>query len=399
MAKEIEGQTLRDYGNRKKRYRKIRKSIIGTLLVAIIAVVGIYLYLLYNKSYESYEVIKTEEALETDASGYLGYAGGMVKYSRDGAVAINKDGSQLWNGSYEMMDPIADTCGKYVVIADRGNKLIHIFNEKGFVSSITTLYDIMKVEIASQGVVAVLMEEGDTSYIKLYYEDGTVVSDSNEDGVLSEIITNVGDAGYPIDIALSDDGKKLVVSFLSFTTGKLVSTIGFYNFGEVGQNVIDRFVGGFEFEDIIVPEVAFLGNDTVCVYKENGYSLFSMPEKPELIKEETLDKKIQSIIYNDKYFGWILEGTDSAPKQILLYDLAGKKVLDQSLDFEYDKVLLSGEEIILYDNLSCLILKTNGKEKFRYTFDTNIEAIYPINQLDKYYLVNANGISQIQLVE
>jgi len=399
MAKEIEGQTLRDYGNRKKRYRKIRKSIIGMLLAAIIVVVGIYLYLLYNKSYDNYEVIKTEEALETDASGYLGYSGGIVKYSRDGAVAVNKDGSLLWNGSYEMMDPIADTCGKYVVIADRGNKSIHIFNEKGFVSSITTLYDIMKVEIATQGVVAVLMEEGDTSYIKLYYEDGTMVSDSNEDGVLSEIITNVGDAGYPIDIALSDDGKKLVVSFLSFTTGKLVSTIGFYNFGEVGQNLIDRFVGGFEFEEIIVPEVAFLGNDTVCVYKENGYSLYSMLQKPELIQEETLDKKIQSIIYNEKYFGLILDGLDSAPKQMQLYNLAGKKVLDQSLDFQYEKILLSGEEILMYDNLSCLILKTNGKEKFRHTFDTNIEAIYPINQLDKYYLVNANGISQIQLVE
>ena len=300
MAKEIEGQTLREYGNRRKRYRRIRNTIIGMLLVAIIVVVGIYLYLLYNKDYQSYEVISSQAVTGASGNGYLIYNGGIVKYSRDGAVAIGKDGDLLWNGSYEMMDPIADSCDDYVVVADRGNKLIHIFNEKGFVSSIITLYDIIKVEVGNKGVVAVLMENGDNSYLKLYYEDGTVVSDSNEDGLLSEIVKNVEDAGYPIDFSLSNDGKKLVVSFLSFTSGKLVSSVGFYNFGEVGQNFLDRFVGGFEEKEIIIPKVAFLGNDTVCIYKENGY-LFVHAGETGTDTGETFDNKIQSIFFNEKY--------------------------------------------------------------------------------------------------
>lgn len=399
MAREIEGQTLREYGNRKKRYRRIRKSVIGMLLVAII-VIGVFnLYLLYNRDYKSYEVIRSQTVTEANAAGYLGYNGGIVKYGKDGAVAFGKEGSLLWNGSYEMMDPIADTCGKYVVVADRGNKLIHIFNEKGFVSSIITLYDIIKVEIGDKGVVAVLMEEGDTSYLKLYYEDGTIVSDSNEEGVLSEIVKNIEEAGYPIDFSLSDDGKKLVVSFLSFTSGKLVSTIGFYNFGEVGQNFLDRFVGGFEAKEVIIPKVAFLGNDIVCIFRENGYSLFSMLEKPELIQEEIFEQKIQSIIYNEQYIGFVLEGSDATGRQMLLYDRKGKKLLAQPLDFDYDTIVLSGEEIIMYNKQSCLIIKSNGKEKFRYTFDTDIEAIYPINHLDKYYFVNPAEVSEIMLVE
>jgi len=399
MAKEIEGQTLREYGNRRKRYRRIRNTIIGMLLVAIIVVVGIYLYLLYNKDYQSYEVISSQAVTGASGNGYLIYNGGIVKYSRDGAVAIGKDGDLLWNGSYEMMDPIADSCDDYVVVADRGNKLIHIFNEKGFVSSIITLYDIIKVEVGNKGVVAVLMENGDNSYLKLYYEDGTVVSDSNEDGLLSEIVKNVEDAGYPIDFSLSNDGKKLVVSFLSFTSGKLVSSVGFYNFGEVGQNFLDRFVGGFEEKEIIIPKVAFLGNDTVCIYKENGYLLFSMLEKPELIQEETFDNKIQSIFFNEKYNGFVLEGSDNKASQIILYDLKGKRILERSIDFAYDTIYLSGEEIIMYNNQSCLILKVNGKEKFQYTFDTDIVAIYPINHLDKYYFINPTEISEIMLVE
>ncbi|NLK27811.1 MAG: hypothetical protein GX306_05655 [Clostridiales bacterium] len=399
MAKVNDGQTLRDYGNRMKRYRRIRKLLFGMILVAIIIAVSFYLYLLNNKDYQDYEVVHSESMITENASGYLSYLGGVVKYSKDGAVAVDKEGNLLWNGSYEMMDPIADVCDKYVVVADRRNKLIHIFNEKGFVSSITTLYDIVKVEVASQGVVAVLLESGDSNFVKLYYEDGTVVSDSNEDGVLAEIITQVGKAGYPVDIALSKDGKKLVVSFLSFHSGKLISTIGFYNFGEVGQNYTDRLVGGFEYEEVIIPEVAFLGNDMVCIYKDNGFDLFSMAEKPALVHEEELDRQIQSVFYNEKYTGIVLAGTNENPQQIQLYDLQGKKVLEKVIDFEYDKIFISDEEIIMHDNLSCLILKTNGSKKFEYTFDTNIHAFFPINHLDKYYLVNTSEIRKIMLVE
>ncbi|NLP34754.1 MAG: hypothetical protein GX359_06090, partial [Clostridiales bacterium] len=76
MAKEIEGQTLREYGNRRKRYRRIRNTIIGMLLVAIIVVVGIYLYLLYNKDYQSYEVISSQAVTGASGNGYLIYNGG-----------------------------------------------------------------------------------------------------------------------------------------------------------------------------------------------------------------------------------------------------------------------------------------------------------------------------------
>lgn len=390
MIRENQGQSLRDYSNRKKRAKRIRNIIISALFL-VIAVLGIvYLLSIYNRNYQSYEVLKTVDNTGENAVGYLSYSSAVVKYSRDGATAIDKDGSLLWNGSYEMMNPIADTCGKYVVIADKNNKLIHIFNGKGSVGSYTTLYDILKVEIASQGVVAALMEEKDSNYITLYNVDGTV---------LTEKKTNVNNEGYPIDISLSDDGEKIVVSYLSFTKGELISTVAFFNFGEVGQNYIDRFVGGYEFEDIIVPRVTFLGNNTACAYKENGFLIYSMIEKPRLILEENTEGKIQSILNNDKYTGVVLEAGEASPKKLLLYDLKGKKILDKALDFDYDKIFLTDEEIIMYDNLTCLVMKMNGKIKFKYTFDGNVKAFYPINNLDRYFLINESKISEILLVE
>jgi hypothetical protein len=399
MASEIEGQALRDYGNRKKRYRRIRMFIISMLFIAA-AIAGIIYWLrLTNMTYQSYTVTNTIPNTGESTSNYISFGSAVVKYNKDGAAAINSEGDILWNGSFEMTDPIADTCGDYVVIADRGNKSIHIYNKSGEVGSIITVYNISKVEIARQGVVAAMMMDGETSYIKLFYADGSEAISSEDSSTLCEIEKSLKEDGYPMDFALSEDGKKLAVSFLSFNSGKLKSMIGFWNFGEVGKNEINNFMGGYEYEDIVIPSVTFLNNDVACAYKENGIMMFYMPEIENIIYDENYERKIKSVFHNEKYTGVVLESEEGTSAQLLLYDLKGKKVLDKKLDFEYNKIMVSGEEIVMYDNLSCIVMKTNGKVKFRYTFTSNLAAFYPVNHLNKYFLINASEISEITLQE
>lgn len=391
MAKDKEEQSLKEYGNRKKRHKRRRNFIITVLLLVLAVVGGIYVVKLVNRSYQSFEVVKSAEVAGENAGGYLNYGQAVVKYSKDGAVAIDKDGRTLWNVSYEMADPIADTCGKYVVIGDRGSDTVHIINEKGSVGSYSTVYDIMKVEVAKQGVVAAMMEEGEHNYISLFDSDGTN---------LGEIKTTVSGEGFPLDFSLSEDGKKLVTSYLSITEGKLVDKISFYNYGEVGQNMTDRFVGGWVFDEgILVPRVAFVNNDTVCVYKNSGFNIYSMDQIASEMVKKDLEGKILSIFYNEKYTGVVLESEDNSAKHLLLFDLSGKKVLDKALDYDYKEISMTDEEIIMHDNSSCIIMKMNGKVKFRGSFDGNIEAFYPINNLDRYFLVNEARISQILLKE
>lgn len=390
MAKDNEGQSLRDYENRKRRYKKRRRLIVSIFTIILLCGASVYLYHLYNRNYKSYEVIHTIENAGEGAVNYLSYGSSVIKYSRDGAEAIGEKGSLIWNGSYEMKAPIADSCGKYAVVADKGGKSIEIFDGSGIAGSITTIYDIIKVEIAAQGVVAALMEDGETNYIYLYDVDGTV---------LGEKVTDVNNSGYPIDFSLSDDGEKLVISYLSVTQGELISTVAFFNFGEVGQNYTDRFVGGYEFNDIIIPRVTFLNNNTVCVYKENGFLIYSMDEIPNMVHEENVEGSIKSILYNESYCGVVVANDGAESSKLMLYNLSGHKVLDRSLDFDYQTIFLSKEEIIMYDNSTCNIMKINGNQKFKYTFDNNITAFYPMNNIDRYYFIGAAGISEISLVE
>ena len=133
MARDYEGQSTAN-----------RVIIFSLLLVLIVLVGAIYLIRLFNRSYQDYEVMNRLANTEENLGGYLEHKGGIVKYSKDGAVAVNSKGNYLWNGSFEMTDPIADACGDYVVVADRGGKQIQIFNKKGLAGSIKTNHPIVR---------------------------------------------------------------------------------------------------------------------------------------------------------------------------------------------------------------------------------------------------------------
>lgn len=360
------------------------------LLVIIAIIAAVYLYKLFNRNYQGYEVMDRITNTEENLGGYLEYDGAVVRYSKDGAVAIDSKGNLLWNGSYEMADPIADTCENYVVIADRGGKQLHIFNRKGLAGSLLTNHPIVKVEVARQGVVAILMIEDDTSYVEIYSKEGDL---------LGEKITNLVEDGYPMDITLSDDGHKVAGTYLCISKGEIINNILFLNYGPVGKNYTDRTAGAHIHETGIVPRITFLDNDTVSAFKEDGFMIFSMEEKAEIAKEITVEGEIISVLHNEKYVGVVIEEEGLNKPKLLLYDLKGNKVLDLELDFQYESIYLSGEEIILLNSNFAIIYKTSGKEKFRYTFTSNISALYPINHLDRYFLVNPDEFMEIQLVE
>jgi hypothetical protein len=124
-----------------------------------------------------------------------------------------------------------------------------------------------------------------------------------------------------------------------------------------------------------------------------------MKELPSDLFTKKIDGQIKSILYNKDYVGLVLQAEGTSSQKVVLYDLTGKSLLEKPIDFNYNKIYLSDEEIIMYDNTSCLIMKLNGKDKFRYTFDSNIVALYPVNNLDKYYLADENVIKEIQLGE
>ncbi len=178
----------------------------------------------------------------------------------------------------------------------------------------------------------------------------------------------------------------------------LENKVTFYNFDEVGQNDINRQTGMVNLEETLISNVLFLDNDHVCVYMENGFLLYSMKQKQEEIANIVFEKTIKSVMTSNQYIGVILEEYSDADKyHLLIYNLNGKKILEQDFDFDYDNVQLTDTDIIFSSELSCHIIRLNGKKKFEMTFDQPVSAILPCDGNRKYYFIRDYSVQEIQL--
>ncbi len=391
MVIEIEKRELRSYEIRKRKHKQRVTGIVIILVFVLIGIIAFAVNQILHKNYTNYQVIHTTERNDSSSARYQSYDSGVLRYSRDGAMAMDGAGTLLWNGTFEMKDPIIDSCNKYVAVSDRGYKMVQLFDGEGGMSTINVLNPIMKTEVANQGVVAVLMDDTEVNYIGVYDEEGNSLVD---------IRTAAEKDGYPIDFSLSNDGKKLVTSYVTINSGTVQNKVTFYNFSEVGQNYGERVVAGIDYEQTLVPKVQFINNDTVCAFGDDKFDIYSMEEIPKLIVETTLPSEIKSIFYNEKQVGFVLNNLEGDDKyRIMLYDLKGKIVLDKTINYEYDNITLSGDELMIYSNLEWIILRSNGEEKFHYTFENNISYIAPVNNIDKYIIIDDLNMEEIKLVE
>lgn len=53
--------------------------------------------------------------------------------------------------------------------------------------------------------------------------------------ILVENKVSAAKDGYPVEIALSNDGTTLIVSYLHVQSGALASNVVYYNFGDAGR--------------------------------------------------------------------------------------------------------------------------------------------------------------------
>lgn len=372
----------------KKKHRKAMIFTVVLVMFAAFAFAGYLINHLVNRKYTDYEIVTSIPRQDSDTVQYLPYKeGAIIKYTRDGASAMDAAGNVLWNGSYELNNPAADICGSYVVIADIGGKEAYVFNGTDSGTKITTLLPILEAEVAKQGVVALVLEGEDSNEIQLHdpYEGSK--------SLLVKILTNAGNDGYPVDISISEDAKKLVTSYVTEKNGELKSKVTFYNFDEVGKDKVNNIVGGIDYGKEVVAKVEFLDNDTVCLMQQKGMILYSMQELPEEIAVLAADAQLDSVMYNENSIGYI------ADKTLFLYSFGGRKKLELPITWEYDEAELIGEDIIFRSGLACHVLRIGGSVKLSCGFDKNILYMFPTEKKDHYIFIDETNIEEVRLLE
>lgn len=393
MASLTERNEIKKYKENKEKIKKRKRILIAGAVVMCVCLAVIQIIYQMNRTYKGYTVINSTDRADSNSVTYMPYGENFLKYSRDGATGFRANGEILWSGSYEMKNPYAVTCGDFVAVADIGSKEVYIFNGSDTGTQMKMDAPIQQISVANQGVFAVVLKKNGEANINIY--DPYNVAEQ----LKVSISTSTDTDGFPVAIALSKDGQKLVTSYINVQSGVLESSLNFYNFDNVGKNSVDRIVGSRPLEQQIVSDIDFLTSNTICAYTEDGFLLYYMKETPQDVATVEIKDSIKSVSKNSKYVAVVTEETDNVdvPYKLHVYNTKGKKVLEKEITYSYDGVEMGDDEVILYSKREAHIVRLNGKEKLNCQLASTASYFFAITGTDKYLLIDGDSLKQIRL--
>ena len=377
----------RDYEQDNERGpRSGRGPVYACIFLAVVVVALIFVLIFVPRGgYTGVELKSEREILSS--SKVMSTENGFCAYNRDGAEGYNYDLKTVWNVSYDYTDPIGRNCGEKCVFADRGGTDACVTDNTGDVTSFRMPGQIREACVSDSGICAFLCDGGEQDYIYLYNFNGEKLLD---------IRTDVRTMGFPVTIALSPDGKRLVTSYIVIEEEQSCR-VTFYNFGEVGQNYSDKIVGSFSYEDEIIPYITFVDSEHVCICAEYSARVFRFREIPEEIKTIDYEGSIKGIDVSEETIVIASQDVGSG-MAIRLYDKEGKVLSQTKTNIKIDEIRVRNKEVFLTCEDAFVIYDDEGSEKIRTSVPYRIEAVFPTGDSDRYMIAVPGKVFMAQLV-
>ena len=381
-----------DQAEFREKISRHRRLILYRILIVIgiCVVIAAIMYINYKRMiYTDYTVLRTMEYEESTTASYLKYNNNILRYSTDGIAAFSMDNKMLWNQTFEMQNPIVDVCKDYVAVGDYKKSKIYVLNNEGKQGEIDTTLPIQNLCVSGTGNVAVILEEGDVTWVKLYNKEGQNIANDR---------TTMDKSGYPVAISISNDGIMLCVSYLIIDGGSLTSSVAYYNFGNVGQNEIDNLVAGYNYSNSIMSYVNFMNDNTSFAVGDNRFEIFKGAQKPENVFETEITDEIHSVFCNEDYIGLVYDkGGSDEPYHLDMYNTSGGIVFSKDFSLNYSDIVFNKDFVIIYNSDECVIYNLNDVEKFNGRFKDSIVELVPTESVTRYLLVSGTKTEEIQL--
>ena len=370
---------------RKKRWKKT------ALIAAVVAALAVGVYLLINlQTYTSARVLDTYTVSGASGSAYEQFADGVLKYSRDGISYLNQHGEEMWNQPYQMKNPVVDVNGSSAAVADKGGNAVLVFNEEGVRGETQTNLPIERVRVSEQGIVSVILTDENEARVLCYDAAGNLLVENK---------TSMNGTGYPLDVALSPDGETMQVLYLYTEAGAVKSRVIYYNFGESGEEKTDHLVAQMEYEDTVMASGFFMDENISVAVGDNRLTIYRGGNVPEETQNIEIKKQIKSVFHNEKYIGMVLKNEGKEGYELRLYNTRGQVAMSENFTGDYSHVKLCGSQVIMYDGKNCSIFTRGGIRKFDGEMNSNILEIFPVPGVNKYIVMNENGLEVVRLVK
>ncbi len=303
------------------------------ILVLLLIGGGVAAWIFYQRNYRysGYDTAWQVDLNEGSLVGYESFGTNVLKYTKDGASYLDNRGRTVWTESYEMNSPVISVKGglrRHCGYA--GGTAFTYATQTAHRGRLQRYCPSVRWQCPVTGVTAAVLEDSASSYITFFKKDGTSLDIT--------VKTNMSGDGYPLDIALSADGTQLMCSFVYLQGSELKNRVVFYDFSEIGKNVPNRLVGGFddEFQGDMVPRVTYMGDPYSCAFSGKALTFFSSRNlaSTELLEQRTIEERIDSVFYSDEYAAAIVRNTNGEyGSRLEVYKKDGTHVLSKEFNF------------------------------------------------------------------
>ena len=122
-------------------------------------------------------------------------------------------------------------------------------------------------------------------------------------------------------------------------------------------------------------------------------------DTPSLQNTIELDKQIKSVFYSPSYIGLVLKNEGEAGYELRLYNKSGSMVMSEKFTGDYSNVKICGMQVIMYGGTQCSVFTRAGVHKFEGEMDEAILEMFPVFGVNKYIVMNANGMEVVRFVK
>jgi hypothetical protein len=375
-------EKLREY-RRKNFYRLL-------LLLGLVAAVAAIIYLVASLHvYTDYDIVSSVERTAISGATDRRLGKSVLTYSADGAHCTAADGSLRWNQTYEIQDLKCSVQDGTTAFASYNGRNVYVLDEKVQLGSFETNMPIRDIAVSKSGQVVTVMTDSAVTWINTYKPDGTEIC---------EYQAHMGNSGYPQAVALSPSATLLAISFLYVDAGAIKSSVAFYNLGSVGENYNDLLVSGFDYTDMLVPEVGFLSDSVAYAVGDGRLMIYQGLETPTTKAEYLFDQEVRAVYSENGYLGLIFGSDDPEHRYMIkIYNSQGNSEGTFYFDMEYKDVLFEKSDFVIYNESECLIQTYDGREKFNGSFKRSVSVMVPTDKAYRYLLVSDGSLDVVQL--
>lgn len=370
-----------------------RRVVILLLVLVGIIILGLAFQNRF-KTHTKFKLKWMHELSEGSLVDYISLGNGFLKYSKDGAVYLKKNGKNVWVDSYEMSNPKTNTNGKYAIVFDVGSKQIVSYTKEGKAASIDTELPIIKAIVSKSGVVTALVEESKSTDIVFFDNEGKKLDIT--------VKSKLSGDGFPTDIAISPDGTALLAAFQYLKGSSMMGRVVFYDFSEIGKNMPNRVVGGFdeEFVSSMVARVKYLDKINSVAIASDGLYFFSSKNiaSPKLVKTIKAESDIEAVAFEGDRLCVVYKNTSEKYNHTLyIYSKAGSVLLKKEFAGDFNRLDMQKGYIYMTKNDNAIIMNTSGVIKYSGSLDVNIHKIVKSGFLSGFTVLGDNDFRGIVL--